>query len=165
MTVKTSLRSILLGALITLALGGFMLHSRIHPITQNPSFLVPFYAGILSSVVVPLLFFFPKTIAYGYVLNGFLAIIGTIVMAHFSLAHWPAQATLQTILLKTLLADILILWGKFFVGKALFDLETFGYENNRQKTGLTYRYPNMGWWMIHLIAVSLAYYLGNHFWR
>ena len=165
MTVKTYVRSIMLGALITPALGGFMLHSRIHPIAQNPSFLVPFYGGILSSVVVPLLFLFPKTIAYGYVLNGFLAIIGTIVMAHFSLIHWPAPATLQTILLKTLLADILILWGKFFVGKALFELETFGYDQNKPKVGITYRYPNMGWWMIHLIAISLVYFLGNHFWR
>ncbi|MDP1991469.1 MAG: hypothetical protein Q8K00_10640 [Syntrophales bacterium] len=165
MTINTYIRSILLGALIALALGGFMLHSRIHPIAQNPSFLVPFCAGILSSVVVPLLFLFPRTIPYGYVLNGFLAIIGTIAMAHFSLVHWPAPATLQTILLKTLLADILILWGKFFVGKALFDLATFGYDENRQKAGITYRYPNMGWWMIHLVGVSLVYYLGNHFWR
>jgi len=81
MTVKTYIRSIMLGALITLALGGFMLHFRIHPIAQNPSFLVPLCAGILSIVVVPLLFLFPKTIAYGYVLNGFLAVVGTIVIA------------------------------------------------------------------------------------
>jgi hypothetical protein len=114
---------------------------------------------------VPLLFLFPKTIGYGYVLNGFLTIIGTIVMAHFSLTRWPAPATLQSILLKTLLADILILWGKFFVGKALFELETFGYDQNKLKVGITYRYPNMGWWMIHLIGISLIYFLGNYFWR
>jgi hypothetical protein len=165
MTIKNHLRSLLLGTLITLALGGFMLHSRIHPIAQNPSFLVPFCAGILSVVVVPLLFLFPKTIAYGYVLNGFLAIIGTVVMAHFSLVRWPAPATLQAVLLKTLLADILILWGKFFVGKVLFDLETFGHDVSKPKTGITYRYPNMGWWLIHLIGISLVYYLGNRLWR
>jgi hypothetical protein len=64
-----------------------------------------------------------------------------------------------------LLADILILWGKFFIGKALFELETFGYDQNKLKVGITYRYPNMGWWMIHRIAISLVYFLGNHFWR
>ena len=90
MTIRTTIRWILLGALIALALGGYMLHSRIHPIAQNPSFFVPFCAGILSSVVVPVLFRFPRTISYGYVLNGFLAIIGTVVMAHFPLVHWPA---------------------------------------------------------------------------
>ena len=52
MNVKTYLRSILLGTLITLSLGGFMLHSRIHRIAQNPSFRVLFCAGILSIVVV-----------------------------------------------------------------------------------------------------------------
>jgi hypothetical protein len=30
---------------------------------------------------------------------------------------------------------------------------------------MTYRYPNMGWWMIHLIGISLVYFLGNYFWR
>jgi hypothetical protein len=49
MTIKTTIRWILLGALIALALGGHMLHSRIHPIAQNPSFFVPFCAGILRT--------------------------------------------------------------------------------------------------------------------
>jgi hypothetical protein len=30
--------------------------------------------------------------------------------------------------------------------------------------GITYRYPNMGWWLIHLAAVSFVYYLGNRLW-
>lgn len=60
--------------------------------------------------------------------------------------------------------DILIVWGKFFIGKVLFELETFGYDANRPKAGITYRYPNMGWWLIHLAAISLVYYLGNRLW-
>ena len=104
MTIKKYIRAILLVALITIALGGFMLHYRIHPIAQNPSFLVPFFSGILSIIIVPLLFLFPKTIGYGYVLNGFLTLIGTVVMTHFSLTRWPTPATLQTVLFKTLLA-------------------------------------------------------------
>jgi hypothetical protein len=63
-----------------------------------------------------------------------------------------------------MLIDILIAWGKFFVGKALFELETFGYDATRPKTGITYRYPNRGWWLIHLTAVSFVYYLGNRLW-
>ena len=46
----------------------------------------------------------------------------------------------------------------------LFELETFGDDPNRPKAGMTYRYPNMGWWLIHLAAVSLVYYLGNRLW-
>ncbi len=90
MTIKTYIRSLLLGALITLSLAGFMIHARVHLITENSSFIIPFLAGILSVAVVPTLFWFKKTLAYGY--------------------------------------------------------------------------PNMGWWLLHLVAISLVYYLGNLLW-
>src|SRR3972149_6697100 len=80
MTIKIYVRSILLGALVTLSLAGFMIHARVHLIAENPSFTVPFVAGILSIAVIPALFWFKKTLAYGYVLNGFLCIIGTVTM-------------------------------------------------------------------------------------
>jgi hypothetical protein len=86
-------------------------------------------------------------------------------MAHFSIAHWPNPATVQAVLLTTLLADILILWAKFFIGKSIFDLEFFGYDAAKEKKGKTYRYPNMGWWFIHLAVISLVYYLGFILWR
>lgn len=165
MTVRTYVKSTLLGALITLSLGGFLLHLRIHPASQNPSNIIPVIAGVLSIIVIPLLFSFKKTLSYGYVLNGFLAIVATIVMAHFTIAHLPDPITLESIILKTTLPDILIAWSKFFIGKALFDLETFGYTADKAKKGITYRYPNMGWWLVHLVALSLVYTLGNLVWR
>ncbi|MGD0784192.1 MAG: hypothetical protein ABR969_00045 [Sedimentisphaerales bacterium] len=165
MTVKTYTKSTLLGGLLVMSIGGLLLHSRIHPVSANYSNLVPAISGVLAILVVPLLFCFKRTIAYGYVLNGFLVIVGTITMAHFSIAHWPNPVTVKAILLTTTLADILILWGKFFIGKALFDLEFFGYDATREKKGVSYRYPNMGWWFIHLIAVSLIYYIGYMLWR
>jgi hypothetical protein len=155
----------LLIGLLTLSIGGLLLHSRIHPVKTNYSNLVPAVSGLLSVLVVPLLFCSRRTIAYGYVLNGFLVIIGTITMGHFSIANWPNPATLQGVLVNTLLADILILWGKFFIGKSIFDLEFFGYDAAREKKGVTYRYPNMGWWLIHLVAVSIVYYIGFMLWR
>jgi len=164
LTVKTQIRSILLGTLAALALAGFIVHARVHLITQNPSFILPFAAGILSIAVIPTLFWFKKTVAYGYVLNGFLCIIGTVTMSHYAIARWSDPASPPDILLKSMVIDILFVWGKFFVGKALFELETFGYDLNRQKTGLTYRYPNMGWWLVHLAGVSFVYYLGNRLW-
>jgi len=164
MTIKTYVRSTLLGALIALALAGFMLHARIHLITENPAFTVPFIAGILSVVAVPVLFWFKKTLSYGYVLNGFLCIIGTVTMAHYAIARWDAPTSPPDIVFKSMVIDILIVWGKFLVGKALFDLESFGYDPERPKAGLTYRYPNMGWWLIHLAAVSTVYTLGNLLW-
>jgi hypothetical protein len=165
MTTKTYVKTILLCALVLISLGGFLLHLRIHPFSENLSYLVPFVAGILSIVVVPLLFSFKRLAEYGYVLNGMLVIVGTIIMAHFSIAHWPSPATFGTVVLKTTLADILLLWGKFFVGKALFDLEFYGYDPSRGKRGETNRYPNLGWWVIHLAAISVIYYLGHVLWR
>jgi hypothetical protein len=165
MTMRTYVKSVLLIALVTLSLGGFLLHSRIHPVSQNSSNVIPAISGLLSILVIPVLFSFKKTIEYGYVANGFLAIIGTIVMTHFSIAHWPTPTTLGSIVFKTMLADILILWTKFFIGKSLFDLEFYGYDPGKVKKGTTYRYPQLGWWLIHLGAVSLVYFLGNLLWR
>ena len=164
MTVKTYIRSILLAALVFISVAGFMVHTRIHLISKNSSFIVPFAAGILSMAVIPALFWFKKTLSYGYLLNGFLCIIGTVTMAHFAIANWSAPNSPPDILLKSMVIDILIVWGKFFAGKALFELETFGYDSNRPKAGVTYRYPNMGWWLIHLAAVGFVYYLGHRLW-
>ena len=164
MTTRTYIRLILLGALVSLALAGFLIHARVHPITRNPSFVVPFAAGLLSLVLVPALFWFKRTLAYGYVLNGFLCIVGTVTMAHYAIARWHDPAAPPDILLKSMVIDILIVWGKFFVGKALFELETFGYAPDRPKAGISWRYPNLGWWLIHLAAVSLVYTLGNRLW-
>ncbi|MBI4633077.1 MAG: hypothetical protein HY742_04235 [Deltaproteobacteria bacterium] len=85
-------------------------------------------------------------------------------MTHFAIARWSAPTSPPDILLKSMVIDILIVWGKFFVGKALFELETFGYDADRPKAGMSYRYPHLGWWLIHLAAVSLVYSLGNLLW-
>jgi hypothetical protein len=164
MTIKTYIRSILLGAFVALALAGFLVHTRVHLVAQNRSFILPFIAGILSIAVIPTLFWFKKTLAYGYVLNGFLCILGTVTMTHFAIARWSAPTSPPDIVLKSMVIDILIVWGKFFLGKGLFELETSGYDPDRPKAGLTYRYPNMGWWLIHLAAVGFVYYLGNRLW-
>jgi len=165
MTVRAYTRSILLVGLWVLAVGGLLLHCRIHPVKDNYSNLVPLVSCLLSVLIVPILFCFRRSIAYGYVLNGFFVIIGTITMTHFSIAHWPKPATIQAVLLTTTLSDILILWARFFIGKALFDLEFFDYDAAKEIKGTTLRYPDMGWWLVHLVAVSVVYYLGHTLWR
>ncbi|MBP7528879.1 MAG: hypothetical protein KA801_13185 [Syntrophorhabdaceae bacterium] len=164
-TIRNYVRTLLLAALVTMAAGGFLLHLRIHPFTSNTSFLINFVAGLLSIVVVPLLFCWRKTIHYGYVLNGFIVIVATITMAHFSFAHPPEELNPGNILLMTTFPDILIVWGKFFTGKVLFDLEVMGYNADLEKKGMTFRYPNLGWWLIHFLAVAAVYYAGHALWR
>lgn len=85
-------------------------------------------------------------------------------MGHFALAHWFVPTSPPDILLKSMLIGILIVWGKFFFGKALFESETFGYDPNRPRGGITYRYPNMAWWLILLVGVSFVYSCGNRLW-
>jgi len=165
MTVRAYIKTTLLLALIAVSVGGFMLHQRIHPVSENTSNMVPFLSGILSIIIVPLLFSSRKTISYGYTLNGFLVIVGTVAMAHFSVKHWPQPFSLESAVLKTTLPDIMVLWTKFFIGKALFDLELFGYDAGRKKAGVTYRYPNTGWWLVHLAAISVVYTLSGWLWR
>jgi hypothetical protein len=165
MTVKNYIRTTLLLALISISFGGLLLHLRIHPASKNMSNLVPVVSGILSVIIVPLLFMRRKTLSYGYTLNGFLVIIGSIAMAHFALKNLPQPITYESILLKTTLPDILVLWTKFFIGKALFDLELFGYDSNRNKGGTAYRYPNTGWWLVHFAAISIVYGLSSWLWR
>jgi hypothetical protein len=164
MTVARYVKSILITALVSVSLGGLLLHLRIHPPSTNHTHLIPMISGILSVILVPVLFSFRKTLAYGYVLNGFLAILGAVLMAHLSIANWPDPANIQTVLLKTTLPDILIACAKFFLGKALFDLETFGYAAERPMAGASFRYPNLGWWLVHFVGVSVVYALGHVLW-
>ncbi len=165
MSIKAYIKTTLMVGLVVLSLGGLLLHLRIHPVSDNSSNFLPLVSGILSLIVVPPLFLSKKTIGYGYTLNGFLVILGTIGMAHFSWIRWPEPATIGSIMLKTTLPDIAVLWTKFFIGKAIFELELFGYDPGRNKVGITYRYPNTGWWLIHLVAVSTVYIIGALVWR
>jgi len=165
MTQKQNLRVLLICSLFFLALGGFLLHSRIHPLGEDPWDVIPAVSGTLSVVVITLLFCFHPTVAFGYVLNGMTVIIGTIAMSHFSLKNAPAVWTLQSVLFKTLLADIAILWGKFVVGKALFELELLKQPDNAVRKGRFFRYPNMGWWWVHLVALGVVYTLGYLIWK
>lgn len=164
-TVKVYMRAVLLAALVTMSLGGFMLHLRVHPFSQHSSILVNIVASLLSILVVPVLFSIRRTVHYGYVLNGFITIVATITMGHFSIHYLPDPLSIGGIFLGTTLPDILIVWGKFFVGKALFDLEVMGYNADLEKRGVAWRYPNLGWWLVHLIAVSAVYWAGNVLWR
>jgi len=165
MSYKTSTKIYLLLALIVLATGGLGLHLRIHPVAQNHSNLIALLSGIISIVLVPLLFISKKTTGYAYVINGMMVIIGTITMFHFLLVHRPAPFTASSFFLKTLLPDILLLWGNFFVGRALFELEFHGYDAEHAHAGIFYRYPNNGWWAVHLAALSLIYWAGHALWR
>jgi hypothetical protein len=122
-------RSLLL-ALFLLALGGFMLHYKIHPfmvanngiVHFNRTFFLANIFPLLDVVLVTILFLSRKTALYGYLLNGLIVIYGTIFMAHFSIAGLIADPIPPSQwIMNSLLPDIGIAWADFFVGKALYD--------------------------------------------
>ncbi len=167
MTQKRYLSMVLVMCLLMVSIGGFIIHTRSHLILENGSYLVPFIAGIISILVLPLMFLNKRLIIYAYLANGILAIIGTITMVHFSIVSMPRRINLNYLIMRTNLPDILILWGVFIVGKLIFDLETTNANNldAPRNKGNFIRFPNMGYWLIHLVALSIVYYLGHVLWR
>jgi hypothetical protein len=126
-------RRSLLFALFLLALGGLMLHYRIHPFIVadklapgtfhfKGNFFLANLFPFLDVVLVTILFLSRRTALYGYLLNGLLVIYGTIFMTHFSIAAFIAQSIPPSQwIMKSLLPDIGIAWADFFVGKALYE--------------------------------------------
>ena len=166
MKKKDYFRLVLILAIFFLALGGWLLHLRIHPIAKDAENYIPLVAGFISVFLIPILFIFRSTISFAYLLNGMTVIIGTITMTHFSIENHPPVWTLQTILLGTCLPDILMLWGKFAVGKALFDLDPVIIRPDAEiSSGRFFRFPNMGFWFAHIVTLTAVYLIGSYFWK
>lgn len=153
--MKNYVKNTLIFALFLLAVSGAIMHFNYHPASKNAYGWVPLVSAVLSACLIPFMFMFRATIHWAYVLNGFTAIIGIITMTHFSIVKAP------------LIPYIIIALAKLYAGRAIFCLEVFKMENEPFKpTLLQYiRYPHMGFWYVHLILLSLVYFLGNLLWR
>jgi hypothetical protein len=166
MKKKDYLRLLLILAIFFLALGGWLLHLRIHPVAKDAEHYIPAVAGFISVIIIPFLFIFRSTTPFAYLLNGMTVIIGTITMAHFSIKNPPQLWTLQTILLGTCLPDIFMLWGKFAIGKALFEMEiTINHPEETVRSGRFFRFPNMGFWFAHVVTLTAVYIIGYLLWK
>jgi hypothetical protein len=95
-----------------IALGGLLLHLRIHSPSKDPINWVPIGFGIVSTFVLPFLFSRANTFQWAYWFNVVAVIAGTLGMLRFSIHTWQGPVTLQTVLLQSTLADILILWAR-----------------------------------------------------
>ncbi len=167
MTQKKYLKITLIVSLVSISLGGFLLHYRTHPLQSGIVNYVPFIAGIISIIIIPALFCSKRLTPYAYLANGVIAIIGTISMAQFSLAHLPKQMNIVTLFSGTLLSDIFILWTAFFIGKLIFELDLTNINNmdTPRHKGRFLRYPNLGFWGVHLIVIGIVYSIGHFLWK
>lgn len=151
MILKKEIRKDIL-ALFFISLGGWCLHVRIHSVSDSPSNFAPFLSGLVSFLAVPILLSHRRTVLVGYLLNGFSVIIGSVLMAHFSLSSPPDTLSIGSILFQTTLADIFILMAKLFVGQSI----------------LLHYYPNglgrmftAAWWARHFCYFSVVYSIGH----
>ncbi|MEK7309441.1 MAG: hypothetical protein AAB038_01325 [Planctomycetota bacterium] len=161
MTQKRNIRTTLVFGLFFISLGGFLLHLRIHSPSAHPLNYIPFFIGLVNIVIIPWMFFFRPLINWAYILNGMSVIVGIILMSDFSLGKLPPELSLSAIFLNTTLADIMVLAGKFTVGKALFDLEFSQMDKDLPVRSKFLRYPNLGWWLVHLVAIAVVYAIGT----
>jgi len=113
-------------ALVALAVGATMLHYRIHP-PNDLTYLWPNLFSVIDLVGVSALFLFRRTALVGLLLNSFMAYLGIIMMADFSVAAtlagqvkvMPGQDFIGWLLLTTF-PDIMVLLADFFIGLALY---------------------------------------------
>ncbi len=119
-------RHLLWSALVALAAGATLLHFRIHP-PKDTTFFWPNLFSWIDLGLVSLLFLFRGTALLGLLLNSFLAYLGIIMMADFSISATLAGqikimpgANFFGWLLLTTFPDIMILLADFLVGLALY---------------------------------------------
>lgn len=157
-------RILLILALIFISLGGFLLHLRIHPVFNEGVFewgrLIPVIFGILSILVIPCLFLKRETADLAYLLSGISVIFGIITMSHLSIFFWEGDLTLSKVLFKTTLADSLMLMGKFFIAKAIFENYYPERAELNRKFPQTFRFLFDGWWLVHFLGITAVYALG-----
>lgn len=154
MLMKNQIKIYLIIGLFVLGLGGLWLHHNVHNPAKVVYGYVPFLSGLLSVILIPILFFFRRTLHLAYLLNGFTVIFGVIAMSYLSLAVRPIWP------------DVIMLIAKFLVGRALFCLEIYHLDNAPKIKGWhLIRYPNMGFWYVHFVLLTVVFILGKVIWR
>jgi hypothetical protein len=106
-------------AIFLIALGGLLLHIRIHTLEASAFNIAPRIVGLISIVILPFLFNSKKTAPLGYAINLIAVIVGSVAMAYWSAATWNEPATVSNILLHSTLADILILAARLPVAHSI----------------------------------------------
>jgi hypothetical protein len=119
-------RHLLWAALVALAAGAALLHLRIHP-PKDATYLWPNLFSLMDLGLVSLLFLSRGTALLGVILNSFLAYLGIIMMADYSISAtrdgWIKIMPWENFfgwLLLTTFPDIVILFADLMVGLALY---------------------------------------------
>lgn len=104
-----------------MALGGFLLHFRIHPPAKDAFNLIGVLFPLFNALILPFMFFHRKTVRWAYVINATSVVVGVVVMTWFSIANWQDPLTLYHLVFHSTLADSLILMGKLPLGQIILN--------------------------------------------
>jgi hypothetical protein len=120
-------------ALVALAVGGFLLHYRLHPPSEGlTDFWASFFCAI-DVIVVSALFLSKTTAVWALLLNSFLAFVGIIMMTDLTIV-WTYNGGIKASplheptawLLHSMLPDIAILVADFMTGLVLYKVTIGG---------------------------------------
>jgi hypothetical protein len=153
--IRTKIKRYLIATLFLLSASGLTVHIMMHSPAQFSYGYIPLIAGVISTCAIPLLFCFHRTLHLANILNGFIAIVGVITMTHMTFTGVP------------LYIDVILVLVKFLIGVSIFYLSIFQDLNSAPaiKGWNLIRYPNMGFWYVHIILLSAVYTLGHVLWR
>jgi hypothetical protein len=87
-------------------------HVNQHPFGKSLYFLWASPTSAFSLIVIPVLYYRPLTVKWGFMLNAGTVLIGTIGMSYYSLLTTEPPFTLYKLLFETMLPAILILLTK-----------------------------------------------------
>lgn len=105
--------------LFCMALGGFLLHYRIHPPSKDAFNLIGVLFPLFNALILPFMFLHRKTVPWAYVINVTSVVAGVTAMTWFSIANWKDPLTLYNLVFQSTLADSLILMGKLPLGHVI----------------------------------------------
>ncbi|MBU1105195.1 MAG: hypothetical protein KKB51_00905 [Candidatus Riflebacteria bacterium] len=98
--------------LFCMALGGFLLHYRIHPPSRDSFNLIVFFFSLFNALILPFMFLKRKAVPWAYIINATSVVVGVVTMTWFSIANWKDPITLYNLMFQSTLPDSLILLGK-----------------------------------------------------
>ena len=74
-------------ALFFISFGGLLLHVRIHPPSADAENWIPAVFGVVTTFVLPLMFYCRKTAGWAYLITWLAVVVGTLTMAWHSIEH------------------------------------------------------------------------------
>lgn len=97
---------------IGITLGGILMHLKFHPPNKSLYFWWASPVNAVSLLIIPVLYSRPSTAGWGFMLNAFAVLIGTIGMSYYSLLNLERPLTLFRVFIESTLPNIIILWSK-----------------------------------------------------